>query len=97
MLGLNSVVSLPRDLLKLFTTPELINWKDLCGTFESELKLGSAGNPPTHVFNTKQEGGVKRWGDLKTRVVEHVRFGSISSQIITIVLFYILVVDFKIY
>ncbi|XP_071107256.1 26S proteasome non-ATPase regulatory subunit 12-like [Haliotis cracherodii] len=60
-----------KDLLKLFTTPELINWKDLCGTFESELKLGSAGNPPTHVFNTKQEGGVKRWGDLKTRVVEH--------------------------
>jgi hypothetical protein len=36
------------------------------------LKLGSAGNPPTHVFNTKLEGGAKRWVDLKNRVVEHV-------------------------
>ncbi|XP_041363009.1 26S proteasome non-ATPase regulatory subunit 12-like [Gigantopelta aegis] len=60
-----------RDLLKHFTTHELINWKQLCQSFESELKTGSSANPPTHVFNSKSEGGVKRWQDLKNRVVEH--------------------------
>ncbi|KAL8566124.1 26S proteasome non-ATPase regulatory subunit 12 [Nucella lapillus] len=60
-----------RDMLKCFTTPELIQWKMLCQNFETELKTGSAANPPTHVFNPKQENGVKRWSDLKIRVVEH--------------------------
>ncbi|XP_025086548.1 26S proteasome non-ATPase regulatory subunit 12-like [Pomacea canaliculata] len=60
-----------RDLLKCFTTPELIQWKLLCQNFEAELKTGSAASPPTHVFNLKQENGVKRWADLKSRVVEH--------------------------
>ncbi|KAK3585181.1 hypothetical protein CHS0354_001816 [Potamilus streckersoni] len=59
-----------RDLLKCFTTPEIIQWKQLCQTYESELKFGSPGSPPTHVFNTKLEGGTKRWQDLKNRVVE---------------------------
>lgn len=61
-----------RELLKCFTTTELINWKQLCTTYESELKFGSASSPATHVFNTKLEGGAKRWTDLKNRVVEHV-------------------------
>lgn len=61
-----------RDLLKCFTTPELIQWKMLCQNFETELKSGSATSVPTHVFNPKQENGVKRWTDLKNRVVEHV-------------------------
>ncbi|KAK7113343.1 26S proteasome non-ATPase regulatory subunit 12-like [Littorina saxatilis] len=60
-----------RDLLKCFTTPELIQWKMLCQNFETELKTGTATSPPTHVFNPKQENGVKRWTDLKNRVVEH--------------------------
>ncbi|XP_064616223.1 26S proteasome non-ATPase regulatory subunit 12-like [Liolophura sinensis] len=60
-----------RELLKLFTTAEIIQWKHLCQQYETELKNGSPGNPPTHVFNTKTEGGAKRWQDLKTRVVEH--------------------------
>ncbi|XP_045214361.1 26S proteasome non-ATPase regulatory subunit 12-like [Mercenaria mercenaria] len=60
-----------KDLLKQFTTHEVIQWKPFCQQYESELKLGSAGNPPTHVFNTKLEGGAKRWADLKNRVVEH--------------------------
>ncbi|XP_022313454.1 26S proteasome non-ATPase regulatory subunit 12-like [Crassostrea virginica] len=60
-----------KELLKCFTTSELINWKQLCTTYESELKFGSASSPATHVFNTKLEGGAKRWTDLKNRVVEH--------------------------
>ncbi|KAK7507802.1 hypothetical protein BaRGS_00000767 [Batillaria attramentaria] len=40
-----------RELLKCFTTVELIQWKMLCQNFE--------------------ENGVKRWADLKNRVVEH--------------------------
>lgn len=60
-----------RELLKHFTTHELIQWKLLCQNFEAELKTGSANNPPTHIFSPKQENGVKRWADLKNRVVEH--------------------------
>ena len=61
-----------RDLLKYFITIELINWKQLCSTYEAELKFGSASSPATHVFNTKLEDGAKRWTDFKNRVVEHV-------------------------
>ncbi|XP_052764852.1 26S proteasome non-ATPase regulatory subunit 12-like [Mya arenaria] len=60
-----------KDLLKCFITNEIIQWKLFCQQFEAELKFGSPGNPATHVFNTKQEGGAKRWADLKNRVVEH--------------------------
>lgn len=69
---LHCILFLSRELLKCFTTTELINWKQLCTTYESELKFGSASSPATHVFNTKLEGGAKRWTDLKNRVVEHV-------------------------
>ena len=61
-----------RELLKCFITDEIIQWKPFCQMYESELKFGSPGSPSTHVFNTKQEGGTKRWQDLKNRVVEHV-------------------------
>ncbi|KAH3863587.1 26S proteasome non-ATPase regulatory subunit 12-like [Dreissena polymorpha] len=60
-----------KELLKCFVTSEIIQWKPFCQQFESELKFGSAGSPATNVFNTKLEGGTKRWGDLKNRVVEH--------------------------
>lgn len=72
-----------RDLLKCFTTPELIQWKLLCQNFEAELKTGSAASPPTHVFNLKQENGVKRWADLKSRVVEHVSLDYIDVHVPT--------------
>jgi 26S proteasome regulatory subunit N5 len=60
-----------KDLLKYFITIELINWKQLCSTYEAKLKFGSASSPATHVFNTKLEDGAKRWTDFKNRVVEH--------------------------
>ncbi|XP_050393713.1 26S proteasome non-ATPase regulatory subunit 12 [Patella vulgata] len=60
-----------RDLLKCFTTPEIIQWKLLCNIYENELKVGSDISPATHIFNTRLEGGIKRWQDMKIRVVEH--------------------------
>ncbi|XP_013402440.1 26S proteasome non-ATPase regulatory subunit 12-like [Lingula anatina] len=60
-----------RELLKNFTTPEIMNWRQLCAAFEGELKFGSPGSTATDVFNTNTEAGVKRWDDLKKRVVEH--------------------------
>ena len=58
-----------RDLLKLFTTSEIMRWKELGDKYEQELRVNSPGNL---VFNAKTEDGTKRWKDLKARVVEHV-------------------------
>lgn len=56
-------IPLYKSLLKLFTTPELIKWSGLCELYEKELKT-------TSVFSTDEQS-VKRWADLKSRVVEH--------------------------
>ncbi|KAL3272938.1 hypothetical protein HHI36_014396 [Cryptolaemus montrouzieri] len=52
-----------KQLLKLFTTPELIKWSGLCELYETELKS-------TPVFSGNEQSK-KRWTDLKNRVVEH--------------------------
>lgn len=59
-----------KDLLKNFTTIELMRWQQVCHIYEKELKEGSEGNPATGVF-TQSEQGEKRWTDLRNRVVEH--------------------------
>ncbi|XP_030840015.1 26S proteasome non-ATPase regulatory subunit 12 [Strongylocentrotus purpuratus] len=59
-----------RDLLKCFTTPELMRWQQVCAIYETELKKGSTGSPPTDVF-AETEQGTLRWKDLRNRVVEH--------------------------
>lgn len=56
-------IALYRQLLKLFTTPELIKWSGLCEIYESNLKQ-------TDVF-TGTEKAEQRWKDLRSRVVEH--------------------------
>ncbi|KAJ8915020.1 hypothetical protein NQ315_015995, partial [Exocentrus adspersus] len=56
-------IPLYKQLLKLFTTPELIKWSGLCELYEKELK-----NTPVFSGNDK---AAKRWTDLKSRVVEH--------------------------
>ncbi|XP_060521588.1 26S proteasome non-ATPase regulatory subunit 12 [Cylas formicarius] len=56
-------IPLYKQLLKLFTTPELIKWSGLCEIYEKELKS-------TPVFNGNEQA-TKRWKDLKSRVVEH--------------------------
>jgi len=58
-----------RSFLQLFTTMELIQWKELIKDYEIELKSGSTA---TDVFSESTEKGKKRWADLKNRVAEHV-------------------------
>ncbi|XP_071487476.1 26S proteasome non-ATPase regulatory subunit 12-like [Diadema antillarum] len=59
-----------KDLLKCFTTPELMRWQQVCAIYETELKQGSATSPPTDVFSDSDQGK-QRWSDLRNRVVEH--------------------------
>lgn len=59
-----------QQLVKLFTTPELINWAELVTMYTEPLKKGTAADPVTTVFPANAEGE-KRWADLKLRVVEH--------------------------
>jgi 26S proteasome regulatory subunit N5 len=57
-----------KSFLQLFTTMELIQWKELSDNYETELKSGTTA---TDVFSLNTEKGNKRWGDLKNRVAEH--------------------------
>uniref|UniRef100_H0X4T0 26S proteasome non-ATPase regulatory subunit 12 n=1 Tax=Otolemur garnettii TaxID=30611 RepID=H0X4T0_OTOGA len=59
-----------KDLLKLFTTMELMRWSTLVEDYGMELRKGSLESPATDVFASTEEGE-KRWKDLKNRVVEH--------------------------
>ena len=66
----NLVYDLPiRDLLKCFTTAELMRWSHIKEVYESELRTGSTASG---VFDPKTDEGKKRWEDLRKRVVEHV-------------------------
>uniref|UniRef100_A0A673HI03 26S proteasome non-ATPase regulatory subunit 12-like n=1 Tax=Sinocyclocheilus rhinocerous TaxID=307959 RepID=A0A673HI03_9TELE len=60
-----------RDLLKQFTTMELMRWSSVVEDYGKELREGSMETPDTDVF-TYSEEGEKRWKDLKNRVVEHI-------------------------
>lgn len=60
-----------RELLQLFTTPELINWKLLHQKYESDLRETTSDTTAAEVFG-HDEIGKKCWQDLKNRVVEHV-------------------------
>jgi len=64
-------ISLYKELLKNFTTNELIHWSRFRDLYEKELCTGSETNPATGVFDMEKEPGKKRWADLKKRVVEH--------------------------
>uniref|UniRef100_A0A669E7C9 26S proteasome non-ATPase regulatory subunit 12 n=1 Tax=Oreochromis niloticus TaxID=8128 RepID=A0A669E7C9_ORENI len=59
-----------KDLLKQFTTMELMRWASLVEDYGKELREGSPNSPATDVFSYTEEGE-KRWKDLKNRVVEH--------------------------
>ncbi|MBN3299091.1 PSD12 ATPase, partial [Amia calva] len=59
-----------KDLLKQFTTMELMRWAALVEDYGKELREGSPDSPATDVFAYTEEGE-KRWKDLKNRVVEH--------------------------
>ncbi|KAM7297567.1 26S proteasome non-ATPase regulatory subunit 12 [Ixodes scapularis] len=55
-----------QELLKLFLTPELINWRSLCQAYEAELRTAQGA-----VFAQGDEMGERHWKDFKSRVVEH--------------------------
>ncbi|XP_069511134.1 26S proteasome non-ATPase regulatory subunit 12 [Ambystoma mexicanum] len=59
-----------KELLKLFTTMELMRWSNLVEEYGKELREGSLESTATDVFAFTEEGE-KRWKDLKNRVVEH--------------------------
>ena len=71
-----------RELLKQFTTLELMRWASLVEDYGKELREGSPDSPATDVFCSLEEGE-KRWKDLKNRVVEHVSSSS-SLLLVTI-------------
>ena len=58
------------EVLKFFTTTELINWRLFVQGFEDILRSGTDACPATDVYSFS-ELGKKRWKDLKSRVVEH--------------------------
>ena len=62
---------LSRDLLKCFTTAELMRWSHVKEVYESDLKKEPTA---TGVFEPGSDAGDKRWEDLRKRVVEHVSF-----------------------
>ena len=66
----NELINLLSELLKLFKTGEIINWRSLVIHFENDLKVGKETLPATNAF--KDSDGLKRWNDFKTRIVEHV-------------------------
>jgi 26S proteasome regulatory subunit N5 len=59
-----------QSLIKLFKNPEIIRWRRLKETYETELRLGTTNSPPTELF-PKTDTGEKRWETLARRVVEH--------------------------
>ena len=52
-----------KNILEKFTTHEIVRQEDFCNQFQAELR-------ETEAFS-KSEMGDKRWGDLKSRIVEH--------------------------
>ena len=65
------------EILKLFTTWELINWNQWEASVSQLLKNGKETiefeADPTGIFGFNEKGNA-RWNDLKNRVVEHVSF-----------------------
>jgi len=64
-------IPLYSELLKLFTTSEIMRWQHLVGTYETILRAGEKDKESTPMFIPKTTLGDARWADLKHRVVEH--------------------------
>jgi len=60
-----------QELLALFTTHELIQWRDLCADFEQALRKLPVESTAGAVLTDATDAGNKRWADLKVRCVEH--------------------------
>lgn len=57
-------VPLYKELLKEFTTLELINWYTMKAKFKEELTL-------LEIFDVKHQQGLKYWKDFRTATIEH--------------------------
>lgn len=73
-----------KELLKMFTTAELIRWSFLAQTYETLLRSGTPQCPATTCLG-HDEMGEQRWKDLKNRVVEHVSFSCVKKLIYFII------------
>jgi hypothetical protein len=62
----NFFMSLVRQLLKHFTTHELMRWPKIEEIYRAELQK-------LYIFNPATPAGQKHWKDLHHRVIEHVR------------------------
>lgn len=80
LIGLNPSF---RDLLKCFTTAELMRWSYVKELYESELRTSTSA---TGVFEPATDEGNKRWEDLRKRVVEHVSFKVHCLQMVLIII-----------
>jgi len=61
-----------KEILQLFITQELIPWRNaIAKRFETILRQGTAGSPPTGAFDPKTDVGKKQWEDFQTRTGEH--------------------------
>jgi hypothetical protein len=58
------------ELLKLFKTNEIINWRSLIAHFENDLKTSTTLLTTFEALTA--ESGLKRLEDFKARIVEHV-------------------------
>lgn len=61
-----SLPCLSSNLVKCFITKELVRWPSIEGIYGPTLRQ-------TRVFLSGDEDGDRRWEDLHTRVIEHVR------------------------
>jgi 26S proteasome regulatory subunit N5 len=59
-----------KELLKMYTTAELIRWSFVAQTYEGMLRSGTPQCPATACLGS-DEAGEGRWKDLKNRTVEH--------------------------
>ena len=57
-----------RDVVQMFVTQELVDWKQFELTFGSTLRDGTTGEVCTGVFRDKPQ----YWEELRKRVIEHV-------------------------
>ncbi|XP_031558598.1 26S proteasome non-ATPase regulatory subunit 12-like [Actinia tenebrosa] len=60
-------IPLYQELLKCFTTSELMDWSTIQQLYGEELRKGTGKT----VFDTASDDGNKRWEELRKRVVEH--------------------------
>ena len=63
-----------RDVLSVFTTDEVRPWREFEAQFSPQLRA-------TAVFADTEQGN-RQWGELRDRIIEHVRFPPPSCVVV---------------